>query len=119
MSDVIPATRQFRAKVAAAVAAGGSVPAITHVGWGTNGDPASDEQTALGDEVHRQVVGAATPDGVLLHVTATLSGADVPGYAIRELGLFDSDGELAARRAFSPIELDPGTEIDSTLDLQF
>jgi phage-related tail fiber protein len=119
VSDVIPATTQFRAKVAAAVAAGGSVPAITHVAWGTNGDPASPDETALGAEVHRQAVGAATPSGVILTVLATLSGNDVQGQAIREIGLFDADGTLAARRAFSPLELDPGTEIDATLDLQF
>lgn len=119
MSDVIPATTQFRAKVAAAVAAGGSVPAITHVGWGTNGDPPSPDQTALGDEVHRQAVDSATADGVLLTVLATLRGDDVQGHAIREIGLFDADGDLAARRVFSPLELDPGTEIDATLDLQF
>jgi len=119
VSDVIPATTQFRAKVAAAVAAGGRVPAITHVAWGTNGDPASPDETDLGAEVHRQAVDAATPDGVLLHITGTLAGDDVQGHAIREIGIFDSDGELAGRRAFSPLELDPGTEIDATLDLQF
>lgn len=119
MSEVIPALEQFRTKVAAAVAAGGSVPAITHVGWGSNGDPASPDEAALGAEVHRQAVDTATADGVVLRVTGTLSGDDVQGYAIREIGLFDADGDLAARRAFSPLELDPGTEIDATLDLQF
>jgi phage-related tail fiber protein len=119
VSDVIPATEQFRTKVAAAVAAGSAVPAITHAAWGTNGDPASPTETALGAEVHRQAVATATPDGVLLHITATLAGDDVIGHAIREIGLFDSDGDLAARRAFSPLELDSGTEIDATLDLQF
>lgn len=119
MSEVIPATEQFRAKVAAAVAAGGNVPAITHVAWGTNGDPASPDETALGSEVHRQAVDAATADGVILTVTGTLAGDDVQGHAIREIGIFDADGELAGRRAFSPLELDPGTEIDATLDLQF
>ena len=119
MSDVIPATTQFRAKVAAAVAAGSSVSAITHVAWGTNGDPANPNETALGAEVHRQSVDSANAEGVRLHVTGVLRGDDVPGYAIREIGIFDSDGDLAGRRAFSPLELDPGTEIDATLDLQF
>lgn len=119
MSDVIPATTQFRTKVAAAVAAGGSVPAITHVAWGTHGDSASPDETALGAEVHRQAVEIAAADGVVLRVTGTLSGDDVQGHAISEIGLIDADGDLAARRAFSPIELDPGTEIDATLDLQF
>lgn len=119
MSDVIPASTEFRAKVAAAVAAGGQVPAISHIAWGTNGDPASPAETALGNEVHRDPVAAATPEGVRLHVTGVLKGADVPGHAIREIGLIDSEGGLAGRRAFSPLELDPGTEIDATIDLQF
>lgn len=119
MSDVIPATTQFRAKVAAAVAAGGSVSAITHVAWGTNGDPASPSETALGAEVHRQGVASATAESVRLHVTGVLKGEDVSGHPIREVGIFDSDGDLAGRRAFSPLELDPGTNIDATLDLQF
>jgi|TARA_A100001518_G_C1223470_1_gene69339 phage-related tail fiber protein len=117
--SVIPATEQFRAKVASAVAAGGSVPAITHVAWGTNSDPSSPDQTALGAEVHRQAVTGATADGVVLHITGTLSGADVPGHSLRELGIFDAEGGLAGRRVFAPMELDPGTEIDATLDLQF
>jgi phage-related tail fiber protein len=119
VTNVIPATEHFRAKVAAAVAAAGAVPGITHVAWGTNGDPASPTETSLGSEVHRQAVDAATSTGVILTVTGTLSGDDVQGYAIREVGIFDKDGDLAGRRAFSPLELDPGTEIDATLDLQF
>lgn len=119
MSDVIPATTQFRTKVAAAVAAGGSVPAITHVAWGTNGDPAAPDETALGIEMHRQAVDSALADGVLVTVLATLRGDDVPGHAIREIGIFDADGDLAGRRAFAPKELDAGTELETTLDLQF
>lgn len=119
MSDVIPATTHFRAKVAAAVAAGSAVPAITHVAWGTHGAPADPSETELGDEVHRQSVESATPEGVRLLVTGVLKGEDVTGHAIREIGLIDSDGGLAGRRAFSPLELDPGTEIDATVELQF
>lgn len=119
MSDVIPASTAYRAKVAAAVAGKATLPTITHMAWGTNGDPASPAETMLGDEVHREPVIDATPEGVRLHVTGVLKGDDVPGQAIREVGLIDSEGGLAGRRAFSPLELDPGTEIDATIDLQF
>ena len=119
MSDVIPATTRYREKVATAAAVGGRLPAITHIGWGTNGDPAGPGETALGNEVYRHPVGGATADGVLLHITATLGGDSVLGHAIREVGVFDADGELAARRAFRPVELDAGTEMDVTLDLQY
>ncbi|NQY77913.1 MAG: phage tail protein [Halomonas sp.] len=119
MSDVIPASKQFRAKVAAAVAAGTAPPSITHAAWGTNGDPASDDDQALGNEVHRQPVDSATAQDTLLTVLATLRGADVEGYAVREIAIIDSDGDLAGRRAFRPLELEPGTEIETTLTLQF
>lgn len=119
MSDVIPANKKFRAKVAAAVAAGTAPPSITHAAWGTNGDPASDEDTALGSEVHRQPVDAATAQGPVLIVLATLHGEDIEGYAVREMAIIDSDGDLAGRRAHRPLELEPGTEIETTLTLQF
>lgn len=119
MSDVIPANKQFRAKVAAAVAASTTLPSIAHAAWGTNGNPASDEDTALGNEVHRQPVDAATPQGQVLTVLATLHGEDIEGYTIREMAIFDSDGDLAGRRAHRPLELEPGTKIEATLTLQF
>ena len=119
MSDVIPANKQFRAKVAAAVAAGTAPPSIAQAAWGINGDPASDEDTALGSEVHRQPVDAATAQDSVLTVLATLHGADVEGHAVREMAIIDSDGDLAGRRAFRPLELEPGTEIETTLTLQF
>jgi len=119
VSTVIPATETYRAKVAAAAAAGTAVPAVTTVAWGTGSDPASPEDTALASESHRQSVDSAVADGVTLKIGATLEGDSVPDLAIREIGLFDSDGDLAARRVHSPLELDSGTSIVATLDLQF
>jgi hypothetical protein len=78
-----------------------------------------DLKPVLGTEVHRQAVAAAAADGVVLHVTGTLSGANVPGHSLREIAIIDSDGDLAGRRAFRPLELEPGTEIETTLTLQF
>ena len=119
MSDVIPATNRFRTKVSMAVATAGSVPAITHAAWGTNGAPSSPDDTALGEEVHRQDDIVVTPDGVRLHIEATLRGNDVLGHIIREVGFYDSDGELAARRTFGVVELASSTSVDVTLDMQF
>jgi len=119
VTTVIPATETYRSKVAAAAAAGTAVPAVTTVAWGTGSDPASPEDLALASESHRQAVDSAVADGVTLKIGATLEGDSVPGLAIREIGLFDSDGDLAARRVHSPLELDSGTSIVATLDLQF
>mgnify|MGYP006428556563 CR=1 FL=1 len=119
MTTVIPATETYRAKVAAAAAAGAIVPTIAHVAWGTGNAPASPSDQDLDNEAHRQSPDSAVADGVTLTVQATLSGASVPGLSIQEIGLFDSDGDLAARRVHSPLELDSGTSIVATLDLQF
>lgn len=119
MSNVVPANKQFRAKVARAVAMGIAPPRITHTAWGTDGTPQSDDDTALGAEVHRQPVIEATADGTVLTVTDTLRGADVTGLPIREAAMIDSDGDLAGRRTLGPLELAPGTNIDITQTLQF
>lgn len=119
MSEPIPATEQYRTKVATAAAMGGTVPAITHVAWGADGTPAPITANALRDLVHIQPVNSAIATGPLLSIITVLRGEDAAGRAIRELGLFDADGDMAARRTFSPKELDAGTEFETTLELQF
>lgn len=119
MSNVVPANKQFREKVARAVAMRIAPPGITHTAWGTDGTPQSDEDTSLGNEIHRQQVVEATADGTVLTVTDTLHGSDVPEKPIREVAIIDSDGDLAGRRTLGPVELADGTNIDITLTLQF
>jgi len=119
VSTVIPASETYRAKIAAAAAAGTSVPAVTYVAWGTGSTPSSPSDQSLESEVHRQPVDSAVADGVALKLWARLHGDSVLGLAIREIGFFDSEGDLASRRVHSPLELDPGSSIVSTLDLQF
>jgi len=118
MSEIIPATKTFRAKVAQAVAAGGSVPAITDVAWGTDGTAATENDTSLGAEVYRQTP-TTNANGTVLTVDAILSGDQVQGSKLREVGVIDADGDLAGRRAFAPKEIEPGTEIEATFELQF
>jgi len=119
VSTVIPATETYRTKVAAAAASGTPLPAITTVAWGTGSTPASPDDQSLDSEAHRQSVDSAVADGVTLKIGATLAGGSVLGLGIREVGIFDADGDLAARRVHSPLELDSGTSIVATLDLQF
>jgi hypothetical protein len=119
MSEVIPATEAFRGKVAAAVACGGQVPAIVSVGWGTGATPASVADEQLEAQVHSQLVDEVSAQGVILTVRTVLDGSSVPGAAITEVGLYDSQGGLAGRRVFLPKELEAGTELETTLELQF
>ena len=118
MSEIIPATKAFRSKVAAAVAAGGTVPAITHVAWGTDGTAETQNDTSLGSEIYRQTP-TTTADGTILTVDAILEGGKVTGSTLREVGVIDSDGDLAGRRAFAPKQLESETDIEATLELQF
>ena len=118
MSEIIPATKVFRSKVAAAVAAGGSVPAITYVAWGTDGTAETQDDVTLGAEIVRQAP-TTSADGTVLTVDAVLQGDDVVGSTLREVGIIDSDGDLAGRRAFAPKQLEAETDIEATLELQF
>lgn len=119
MSDVIPATEIFRAKVAAAVAAGTAVPAIETVAWGTGTTPAAVDDTGLEAQVHSQQIDEVLAQGVILEIKTVLSGSSVPDHAITEIGLYDSEGDLAGRRVFLPKELEEGTELETVLELQF
>lgn len=119
MSQVIPATDIYRQKVAAAAASGGTLPSITHVAWGTGSTPAAISDTSLEAEVSRSTPSSTIADGVLLVASGQVTGDDVSGYTLREVGIFDSDGDLAGRRVFSSVELDAGTTMKITLELQF
>ena len=118
MSQIIPATKAFREKVAAAVASGGLVPAITHVAWGTDGTAETQDDIALGAEIYRHMP-TTSADGTVLTVDAILQGDNVTGSTLREVGVIDSDGDLAGRRAFAPKQLETETDIEATLELQF
>lgn len=119
MSELIAATEAFRSKVAIAVAHGYAAPTITHVAWGSGSDLERPEDIQLQNEVARTIVSNRTPDGVTLSITAEINGEQTSGATLTEVGLIDSDGDLAGRRVFSPIQLDSGTSITTTFNLIF
>lgn len=119
MSELIAATESFRAKVAYAVAHSSIAPMITHVAWGSGTSPSSHDDTVLQAEVVRTPVGSQAPSGVTLSINAEVDGDLTQGAALTEVGLIDSDGDLAGRRVFSPLQLDPGTRLKTTFNLIF
>jgi hypothetical protein len=89
------------------------------VAWGTGTSPSSHDDTALQAEVARTPVSSQSPSGVTLTIEAEVDGDLTQGATLTEVGLIDSDGGLAGRRVFSPLQLDPGTRLKTTFNLIF
>lgn len=119
MSELIAATEGFRAKVSFAVANGSLAPTITHVAWGSGSAPSSHGDTELSNQVIETPIISAIPEGVTLSIEAEVSGDLTQGATLTEVGLIDSDGDLAGRRVFSPLQLDVGTKLKTKFNLIF
>lgn len=119
MSEVIPANKLYRTKIAMAARDGSKVPSIETIAWGTDGTQNSEEQEELGGRVYSHAPDGREVDGPVLKITAVLHGEDVEGHQLREVGLIDSDGDLAGRRVFAPKELEAGTELETTIEIQY
>lgn len=118
MATTIPATDVYREKVAAAAAAGGSLPAASEIAFGTGTTSPSVDDTALESEVHRNSLESATADGSVLTCTGTLTGEE-SGEQVTEVGIFDADGDLMGRRTFLPKQLEAESSLEFTLNFQF
>jgi hypothetical protein len=119
MATTIPATYAYREKVAAAAAAGGSLPAAAEIAFGTGTTAPSPGDTSLENEVHRQSLGSASADGTILTCTGKLQGDDSGDNEITEVGVFDSEGDLMGRRVFNPKQLEPESSLEFTLNFQY
>lgn len=117
--SAIPATDLYRTLVAAAAAAGDTLPAAAEVAFGTGTAPPSPGDTGLAAELLRKPLADIAPDGPLLRVAGTLLGSEAGTAAITEIGVFAADGTLMGRRTFAPKQLEPETRIDVELEFQF
>jgi len=88
-----------QAKIAAALQPGGTPLTITHIALGDGGGAAvvpSVNRAALMNEVHRQTVDAVEPDPAdptQVRIQSAIPPT-VGGFWIREIGLYDVDGDL-------------------------
>lgn len=97
----------------ARVAAG--LTTIDTVGFGTNGTAPSADDTDLTDAVTRPILGSAVPSAGTVEFAWRLAASDAPTMTVREVGLFDADGVLVARKTFSaPQSVEPGIELEGT-----
>lgn len=118
MAVTIPATNVYRAKVSAAAAVGGYLPAAVKIAFGTGTAGASPDDTGMASEVYRKDLDATSSTGTMLTCRGELSGSE-SGEAITEVGVFDADGDLMGRRSFGPKELEVESSLEFTLDFQF
>jgi len=98
-----------QAKVAAALQPGGTPLTITHIALGDGGGAAvvpSENRAELMNEVHRQPVDSVHPHPT--DATSVVIQAVIPpivgGFWIREIGLYDADGDLVAYGSFAATE---------------
>ena len=90
-------TKKGREKIVAAEAAGTHL-ALRHVAVGDALDPPTEDLTALRNEVWRGEVNRIqvdAKDAYVLNVEAVIPAED-GGFMVRELGLFDTEGDLIA-----------------------
>jgi len=98
-ASVVTVTGQ--AKIAAALQPGGTPLTITHIALGDGGGAAvvpSENRAALLNEVHRQPVDSVEPDPndpTQVRIQSVIPPT-VGGFWIREIGLYDADGDLVA-----------------------
>ena len=115
----ILATNAYRSLIAAAVAAGGSVPEPTEIAFGTGTTEPSVDDTELETELVRKDLGSVSVDGMTVNVTGALLGTESGVSVITEMGVFAADGTLMGRRTFAPKTLEPESRIDFDLDFSF
>lgn len=118
-SEALQTTHTYRALVARVAATGGEMPAINMIAFGSGDAPYSPEaDIGLKAELIR-LPAQAEPDGPVLTVRATLSGAHVTSQTIREIGALTADGTLVGRRVLKPLELEPFAELDIEMTFEY
>lgn len=118
-SVLLTTTHAYRSVIAQAAATGGAVPAINVIAIGSGTQPYSPEaDTALAAELLR-LPASAEPDGPVVTVRTTLSGAHVGDHVVREIGVFTDSGVLVARRTIKPLELELFAELDIEMTFEY
>lgn len=118
MSFFMKLTAVGAAKVAAAQS-GGPAVSLTHIALGDgNGNPVGQptgSETALAREVWRDQISAlyTNPNDNTLFMVEGLVASNVGGFSVREVGIFDADGQLFAYgnfpETYKPIAVEGST----------
>lgn len=105
------------------------LPQITHIAFGTGGHEGGDitepvkpsqDDTQLENEVLRKPIASAERiTDTTVRYTVTLGEGEGNGYALTEMGLIDSNGELAARKTMGAKTKEPDVEMEFYFDEEF
>lgn len=107
--STIRITNTCRNKIRDAWSGTGNI-SVTQLAVGTDSSEPKRSQSSLGNETARQSVTESLPDSFTAQYTADFSTAD-----IREVGLFDTDGDMLARGVIPESGL--STPVSVTVDL--
>lgn len=103
-----------REMLAQLIAGDGDGKAVTHIGFGTSGDAASPDDTALTGGYWRALSGHSYPEPGKVRFSFVLSTTEANGMTIREFGLRTSDGTLFSRKARGAIEKNDDISLEGT-----
>ena len=103
-----------RDMLAQLIAGDGNGNAVTEIGFGTNGDAASPDDTSLTGSYWRPLSGHTYPALGKVRFEFALSTTEANGVAIREFGLRTSDGSLFSRKARGTIEKNDDISLEGT-----
>ena len=103
-----------RDMLAQLIAGDGAGNAVTDIGFGTNGDAASPDNTALTGGYWRSLTGHCYPAAGKVRFDFVLSTTEANGMAIREFGLRTSAGALFSRKARGTIEKNDDISLEGT-----
>lgn len=118
-------TNKAKSKIAKAYYEGGTIPKITHVGWGVGGvnsenqiiTPSGSQTSVTGEFLKKLISDATHPvegDNTRSMFTVTLmpSDAGALGKEVSACGLYDEAGDLVCLRHFTRKTIDVDTRID-------
>lgn len=117
-----------RAKFAKAHGQGGTVPKVTHVGWGNGGyddelgeviDPSPNATVVPGEFLKKTIDVITMLDTITVRYVISLEKPEGNGQNVSSCGLYDSEGTLVSIKNFIPKPKDSDTLITIQWDEQF
>ncbi|MTI82754.1 MAG: hypothetical protein FH756_02410 [Firmicutes bacterium] len=105
------------------------LPQITHIAFGTGGHkegditepikPTQDDMQLENEVLRKPIESADRLNDTTVRYSVTLGVGDGDGYAFTEMGLIDSNGDLAARKTMGAKTKEPDVEMDFYYDEDF
>lgn len=93
--------------------------AVTQIGFGTDGNGPSLDDTALTEAYLKDVASHDYPQDGHVRFSWTLAASEANGTAIREFGLLSADGTLIARKTRGAIEKSDDISLEGTWTIIF